>query len=177
MLDSYIFQADASHMDEKRLVEAGMAFLGGSAEAAEAIETLKGLGDYAVERFYQQNSGYLSYTGLDDPKLIERARQTILDNFQMAGRFVPGHVDIDLHFFRAGRVMAAGATRSVIHYAPEAWLPHIGGRIYLRTLDCGHDNMLDPQPAAEVGAVIQAELLREILVLRRDQWDKARVAG
>ncbi|MDH4411803.1 MAG: amino acid adenylation domain-containing protein [Rhizobium sp.] len=177
MLDSYIFQSDASHMDESMLVEAGMAFLGGPSEAAEGIETLKGLGDYAVERFYQQNSGYLSYTGLDDPKLVERARQTILDNFHMAGRFVPGHVDVDLHFFRAGRVMAAGATRSVIQYAPEAWLPHIGGRIYLRTLDCGHDNMLEPQPAAEVGAVIQAELLREILVLRRDEWDKARVAS
>ncbi|MCZ8180253.1 MAG: amino acid adenylation domain-containing protein [Rhizobium sp.] len=169
MLDSYIFQTQAGHLDEKTLVEAGMAFLGGPSELADGIETLRGLGDYAVDRFYQQNSGYLSYTGLDDPKLVDRARQTILDNFNMAGRFVPGRVDVDLHFFRAGNVMAAAATRSVIHYAPEAWLPHVGGRIYLRTLDCGHDNMLDPQPAAEVGAVIQAELLREILVLRRDE--------
>ncbi len=177
MLDSYIFEPQSGHLEEKALVEAGMAFFGGPSEDAEGIETLKGLGDYAVERFYQQNSGYLSYTGLDDPKLVDRARQTILDNFHMAGRFVPGHVDVDLHFFRAGRVMAAGATHRVIQYAPEAWLPHIGGRIYLRTLDCGHDNMLEPQPAAEVGAVIQAELLREILVLRRDEWDKARVAG
>lgn len=177
MLDSYIFQPEAGHLDEKTLVEAGMAFLGGPAAAAEGVETLKGLGDYAFERFYQQNSAYLSYTGLDDPKLVDRARQTILDNFNLAAGFVPGHVDVDLHFFRGGRLMAAGATRKVIHYAPEAWLPHIGGRIYLRTLDCGHDNMLDPQPATEVGAVIQAELLREILVLRRDQWDTARIAG
>ncbi|MGL3607338.1 amino acid adenylation domain-containing protein [Rhizobium sp. G187] len=176
MLDSYTFRPGGAALGEKVLAEAAMAFLGVSIEDAEGIETLQALGDFAVDRFYQENSGYLAYTGLDDPRLVDRARQVILENFHMAGRFVPGHLDADLHFFRAGRVMAAPATRLVIDYDVEAWLPHIGGRIYLRTLDCGHDDMLNPAPAAEIGAVIQAELLREILVLRRTQDEKPRIA-
>lgn len=178
MLDSYKFRPEGTMLGEKVLAEAAMAFLGAEIEEAVGIETLQQLGDFAVDRFYRENSGYLTYTGLDDPKLVDRARQVILQNFHMAGRFVPGHIDVDMHFFRAGKVMAAPATRRVIDYDVEAWLPHVGGRVYLRTLDCGHDNMLDPQPAAEIGAVIQAELLREILVLRPAiDAQKPRIAG
>lgn len=178
MLDSYKFRPEGTMLGEKVLAEAAMAFLGAEIEEAVGIETLQQLGDFAVDRFYRENSGYLTYTGLDDPKLVDRARQVILQNFHMAGRFVPGHIDVDMHFFRAGKVMAAPATRRVIDYDVEAWLPHVGGRVYLRTLDYGHDNMLDPQPAAEIGAVIQAELLREILVLRPAiDAQKPRIAG
>ncbi|MFK3780263.1 hypothetical protein, partial [Agrobacterium sp. NPDC089420] len=46
------------------------------------------------------------------------------------------------------------------------WLPHVRGRIYHRPLDCLHEQMLDADPAAEIGAIIQAETLRELLVLR-----------
>ncbi len=72
--------------------------------------------------------------------------------------------------------MAAPATRAVIEYEPQAWRPHIGGRIYLRTLDCGHDEMLDADPSAEIGAVVQSELLRSILVLRHER-DRPQRAG
>lgn len=177
MLDSYKFRPDSLLQDETTLVHAALGFLGSSDEAAKGIDTLEALGDHVVERFYRRNADVLNHTGLDDPKLVERARQTILRNLELAGRFVPGHVDVDLHFFRAGRVMAAPATRAVIEHEPQSWLPHIGGRIYLRTLDCGHDEMLDADPAAEIGAVVQSELLRSILVLRHERYRPQRAGS
>jgi nonribosomal peptide synthetase DhbF len=43
----------------------------------------------------------------------------------------------------------------------DNWGPHISGDIKVHPIDCAHDNMMDPGPAAQIGAVLTAELSRQ----------------
>jgi thioesterase domain-containing protein/acyl carrier protein len=43
----------------------------------------------------------------------------------------------------------------------DNWQPYISGDIKVHPIDCAHDNMMDPGPAAQIGAVLTAELSRQ----------------
>ena len=36
----------------------------------------------------------------------------------------------------------------------ENWRPYVSGDINVHPIDCGHDNMMDPNPAAKIGHVL-----------------------
>jgi thioesterase domain-containing protein len=42
--------------------------------------------------------------------------------------------------------------------AVEAWRPYITGRIKIYRIDCTHEAMMDPAPAAQIGGVLASEL-------------------
>jgi nonribosomal peptide synthetase DhbF len=40
----------------------------------------------------------------------------------------------------------------------ENWRPYVSGEIRIHPIDCAHDNMMDPDPAARIGTVLATEL-------------------
>jgi thioesterase domain-containing protein len=43
----------------------------------------------------------------------------------------------------------------------ENWRPYVAGDIKVHAIDCAHDNMMDPAPAAKIGHVLAGELDRQ----------------
>jgi len=43
----------------------------------------------------------------------------------------------------------------------DNWRAYVGGQIKVHPIDCAHDNMMDPIPAAKIGKVLARELNRE----------------
>ena len=42
----------------------------------------------------------------------------------------------------------------------DAWRPYVDGEITLHFIDCAHENMMDPEPAAKIGSVLMDEITR-----------------
>ncbi|MGG7517727.1 amino acid adenylation domain-containing protein [Allorhizobium undicola] len=170
LLDSYPYlqNADAARLDDATLVQAALGFLGFDVDPAE-LDTNKPLfsvlNDYLFQQYGLDDHPLVTEVQAYEPDILEKARSVVIHHLGLAQKFKPGWVDTDMHFFTAKRGNNA-AIDHVINYQPEAWLTHVGGRVYRRALDCYHQEMLDAGPAAEIGAAIQAEILREFLVLR-----------
>jgi thioesterase domain-containing protein len=43
----------------------------------------------------------------------------------------------------------------------DVWSSHVAGEIRVHPIDCAHDNMMDPGPAAKIAAVLASELGKE----------------
>jgi thioesterase domain-containing protein len=50
------------------------------------------------------------------------------------------------------------ATASEANSPAEGWRPHVAGEIRIHPINCAHDNMMDPGPAAKIGAILASEL-------------------
>lgn len=168
LLDSYPFlpAGGSEFRDESTLARAALGFLGFNENAVGDQPMLATLGDFLFEQYEMANDTFLHEICQQDPHFLDRARTVILHHLDLAQRFVPGRIDVDMHFFSA-EPSSSTAVHKILNYQPEAWLPHVGGRIYRRHLDCSHQEMLDPQPSSEIGSVVLAEIRREVLVLGR----------
>src|SRR4029078_11608453 len=86
--------------------------------------------------------------------LKEHHYEAIMDTFKINTRlarpFVPQRFD--------GAVTLFGATASEAKPPIERWRLHISGEIRRHPIDCAHDNMMDPGPAAKIGAVLAGQL-------------------
>jgi thioesterase domain-containing protein len=56
----------------------------------------------------------------------------------------------------------------------EAWRPYIDGEIKVRPIDCAHGNMMEPVPAAKIGAVLATELGKHRTVFKPISKEKKR---
>ncbi|MGV2073134.1 MULTISPECIES: non-ribosomal peptide synthetase [Rhizobium/Agrobacterium group] len=171
MMDSYHFKPAAQLQDDATLARAALGFLGFDEKAAGDKPSLAELGDFVLKMFDTDNHVLLEQVHQFDPDFVERAKATILHNLEIAQRFTPGKIDADVHFFRAEPSAGSDALNTILNYDAETWLPHVGGRVYLRDMTCNHHDMLNMEPASHISAVVQAELLREFLVLRRPQTE------
>jgi enterobactin synthetase component F len=182
LLDSYPYTRPvrAGLQDEPSLARAALGFLGfdpTEGEAAGAARTLAELGDFLFAQYDLDRNPLVQQIREGDPEILDRARAVILHHLALAMRFVPGRIDGDMHFFGAARGRDGATAQGVLNYRPEAWLGHVDGRIYRRRMDCAHQEMLDPGPAAEIGAEIQAEIRREVLVLPRPAFEAAALSA
>ena len=62
----------------------------------------------------------------------------------------PGRFDGDLLLFTSDRQRETDG--------PLRWAPHVAGRIDAHSLDCPHDDMLQPRPTASIGHALRARL-------------------
>lgn len=169
VLDSYPFKTNGIAQDDTSRARAALGFLGFDENAAGENPGLSELGDFVFKMFDAENHALLEQVRHYDPEFIDRAQATILHNLDLAQRFVPGWIDVDMHFFNAEKKTGGSSIRSILNYDPEAWLPHVDGRIYVRNLNCTHHDMLNHDMASEISAAVQAEILREFLVLRQSR--------
>ena len=57
-----------------------------------------------------------------------------------------------------GDVLLFVATEGEAKPPIESWRPYVDGQIKVHQIDCTHDAMMDPLPAAKIGKVLAAEL-------------------
>ena len=88
--------------------------------------------------------------------LNEEHYQAIKDaytnNIRLMTRFSPRRFQGDILLFVATR----GETKP----PHDVWGPYVSGRIKVHPIDCTHDTMMEPLPAAKIGRVLATELER-----------------
>jgi enterobactin synthetase component F len=77
----------------------------------------------------------------------------MIRHLELARKFVPGRIDLDLLFFQATE--HNGNLEGILNRSPYAWRPFVGGRIEVRELACHHEAVMDPEPAAKIGHALQ----------------------
>jgi enterobactin synthetase component F len=83
----------------------------------------------------------------------EAIMDTFRNNTRLGKSFVPQRFHGDISLFVANRTAASPPI--------DAWRPYVGGEIRLHFIDCAHENMMDPEPAAKIGSVLTSELNRQ----------------
>jgi thioesterase domain-containing protein len=86
--------------------------------------------------------------------LKEHHYEAIMDTFKNNTRLAKAFVPQRFH----GAMTLFVATASEAKPPVESWKSHISGEIRVHPIDCAHDNMMDPGPAAKIGAVLASEL-------------------
>jgi thioesterase domain-containing protein len=93
------------------------------------------------------------FAGLDAER-ITMLHRIFENNARLAARHVPGAYEGDALLFTATEGKAADAP------GPEAWGPHISGRIAAHPIAARHDDLTNTGPIAEIGLIL-AQRLRE----------------
>jgi nonribosomal peptide synthetase DhbF len=86
--------------------------------------------------------------------LKEHHYEAIIDGYknsvQLMRTFLPQRFDGDILLFVA--------TQGEPKPSPEIWRPYVGGQIKVHRIECSHETMMDPVPAATVGRILATEL-------------------
>nr|WP_042178681.1 non-ribosomal peptide synthetase [Kibdelosporangium sp. MJ126-NF4]CEL13334.1 Siderophore biosynthesis non-ribosomal peptide synthetase modules [Kibdelosporangium sp. MJ126-NF4]CTQ99025.1 Siderophore biosynthesis non-ribosomal peptide synthetase modules [Kibdelosporangium sp. MJ126-NF4] len=82
------------------------------------------------------------------------AADVFLNNCALLRDYSPDRFDGDVLYF------SAALDRSTASDGSESWLPYVGGRLENVDIACGHRDMMQPVPLAEIGAVLAAWLQR-----------------
>jgi nonribosomal peptide synthetase DhbF len=133
LLDSYPLQSESSQLNEDSEIFAHQV----------AINPIRNLLDV------------LRREGLSTLK--EHQYEAIMDTFKNNTRLVSTFLP---QKFR-GDVLLFVATDSEIKPPVGAWRAYVGREIRVHPIGCAHDNMMDPIPAAKIGAVLAKELEQE----------------
>jgi thioesterase domain-containing protein len=95
----------------------------------------------------------------------QQARQiaeVMRNNLRITPGFAPGVYDGDVLFFSAAADAAAEpgapADPSVAPGKADAWRPYVAGTLHDHPLSCGHYDMTEPGPMAEIGGALAAAL-------------------
>jgi len=80
----------------------------------------------------------------------EAIKDIYKNNICLMTNFLPQRFDGDILLFVA--------TEAEANPPQEIWRPFVSGRIKVRWIDCTHEAMMDPLPAAKIGRVLAAEL-------------------
>jgi nonribosomal peptide synthetase DhbF len=83
----------------------------------------------------------------------EAIMDTFKNNTRLAMTFSPQKYQ--------GNALLFVATDSEVKPPIEAWRPYVGRELRVHPIDCAHDNMMDPIPAAKIGSVLAGELERQ----------------
>jgi thioesterase domain-containing protein/acyl carrier protein len=93
-------------------------------------------------------------TGLT-PEHLERINDGFANSTSIMSRFVPDVFDGNVLFFAAGRGSGDGVDRD-----PAVWNAFIEGELEIRTIDCAHNQMIEPEVLSEVGNVLENYLTK-----------------
>jgi enterobactin synthetase component F len=99
--------------------------------------------------------------GKTNPRFLEQLSAVMLNNVAVARQFVPRKLAVNLLYFQAMKV--SGDLHGFVDRSPSAWQPFVEGRIEVHPLECHHEAVLEPGPAAEIGRVLQNRLSRTFL--------------
>jgi thioesterase domain-containing protein len=86
--------------------------------------------------------------------LKEHHYEAIMDTFKSNTRLVRSFTP---QRFK-GDMLLFVAMESEVKPPVEAWKSFVGREISVHPIDCAHDNMMDPIPAAKIGGVLAKEL-------------------
>jgi enterobactin synthetase component F len=165
MIDSSLFTPvelarPLTEMDE---VRAALSFLDIHISYQDTPQSLKELGEFLLHpenaRSIPQLQGIMRLAKevmKSDPEFIKHLSAVLFNNLNLARKYVPRKVDLDLLYFHATSI--TGDVDGIVDRSPLTWRPFFGGRIVVHTLDCHHEAVLDPLPAAQIGRILQQRL-------------------
>jgi len=167
MIDTYLFTSSGfPHLStEADEVEAVLAFLNIQLDAEDAPRTLLELNEFLLHRCNAQSIPQIQTAVTlareiekHDPEFLSRLSAVILNNLRVARRFVPGHVNCYLLYFHATEI--TGDLDGILDRSPSAWAPFVS-RVQVQELQCHHEAVLNPLPAAQIGSTLQQRLAME----------------
>ena len=85
-----------------------------------------------------------------DERHFDAIANAIKSNAGLVGTFVPHRFEGDILLF--------ASTQFDTEPSITSWRPLVGGQIKLHRIDCTHEEMMDPLPAAKIGGVLATEL-------------------
>ncbi|WP_242110107.1 amino acid adenylation domain-containing protein [Luteimonas aquatica] len=155
MMDSYLFAA-AAPADEAQEVRAALHFLGfhGHADASPPPH-MEALADLLYREYGVHSHPLVQGLLKRNPNLLEHVTAVTRNNLTLARRYRPRRIDAGALFFRATDHQRREAFDGILQYSPNAWRPHVGGRFEVHEIDCHHQAMLDPVPAARIGRILR----------------------
>ena len=96
-----------------------------------------------------------------NPQFVHHLCAVMIKHLELARKFVPGKIDLDLLFFQA--MEHRGNLEGIIDRSPEVWRSFVAGRIDVHELACHHEAVLDPEPASKIGHILQRQFFAERL--------------
>jgi enterobactin synthetase component F len=156
MIDTYLFTSveRARPLTEADEVRAVLRFLDIVMRPEEMPSTMEQLAE-TLRRIYGQRTIPVAEEILrSHPQFIQHVFAVMLNNMQLARRHVPKRVEVDLLYFSA----TGGDLPVILGHSPSAWRAFIGGKVDVHELDCGHESVLDPVPAGQIGSILQRRL-------------------
>jgi enterobactin synthetase component F len=164
MIDTYLFTppASARRCTEEEEVEAALRFLDISLMPEDMPRTLRELNELLLYRDSAQSTPQVQVAirvareiGKADPDFMNRLSAVILNNLRVSQQYVPRKVDCDLLYFHATEM--TGNLDGILDRRPSAWARFVRG-IEVNELECHHEAVLDPLPAAQIASRIQEVL-------------------
>jgi enterobactin synthetase component F len=158
MIDSYVFTSGelAGARSEADEVRAALSFLNAPVRKdrmPQMPQTLQELATVLVQTYDPRSVPLLQEIIKGNPQFIQNLCAVMIKHLELARKFVPGTIDLDLLFFQATE--HNGNLEGILDRSPYAWRPFVGGRIEVHELACHHEDVLAPEPAAKIGQVLQ----------------------
>ncbi|HZD78258.1 MAG TPA: amino acid adenylation domain-containing protein [Acidobacteriaceae bacterium] len=155
MIDSYLFISGqlAGLRSEADEVRAALSFLNAPVCDGQMPQTLQELATVLVQTYDPRSVPLLQEIFKGNPQFIQNLCAVMIKHLELARKFVPGTIDLDLLFFQATEY--DGNLEGILDHSPYAWRPFVGGRIEVHELACHHEEVLDPEPAAKIGHALQ----------------------
>lgn len=162
MIDSYLFTPGerARPRDETQEVRAALGFLGLRQDAGErgdeAPRTLDELGEVLLRTHDARSIPLVQEILKSHPRFLEHLLAVMRNNLELARRYVPRRVDVDVLYFQA--MHRNGDLGGMLDHSPSAWRPFIDGEIEVHELACHHEAVLESGPAARISDMLRHKL-------------------
>jgi thioesterase domain-containing protein len=88
----------------------------------------------------------------DIEDVVARVVNVTINNVHLAQNFQPGRFDGDILFF------SATLDKPDVSPTSKMWAPYVAGKIENHSIDCRHEDMLQPMPLAKIGRILAAKL-------------------
>lgn len=153
MIDTYLFTSGerAQPLTEGDEVRAVLKFLDITLRPEEIPSTMEQLAGTLRQIYSERPMPVAEEILRSHPRFIQHVFAVMLNNMQLARRHVPKRVDVDVLYFCA----TAGDLPVILGHSPSAWRAFIGGTLDVHELDCGHESVLDPVRAGQIGQVLE----------------------
>ncbi|MFC8269652.1 ABC transporter permease [Streptomyces cinereoruber] len=145
----YDHALDGPLPDRDELLGRFLEYLGEDPEAAAG----EALDPAAVAGVLRRHGGAFGSLTEQD---IERLVTVMRHHVELAERHEPGRFDGDMTLFVATSGRSAADTRT----AAGRWGGHVAEAVRVHELPHAHEHLMHPEPQAEVGAIVDAELRR-----------------
>jgi len=86
--------------------------------------------------------------------LKEHHYEAIINGYENSVRLMRTFLPQQFH----GDILLFVATQGEAKPPHEIWTPYVGGEIKVHQIDCAHEAMMDPLPAARIGRILTTEL-------------------
>ncbi|MEE7547783.1 amino acid adenylation domain-containing protein, partial [Xanthomonas sp. Kuri4-1] len=161
MLDTYPHRHDAVALDEAQRVQAAARFLGLRPAAGQpAPATTEEMATLVCEHYGLLSLPLVRQLLADEPQLLGNIGTLAHRHLDLARRYRPARVDVDLLFLEAA-VRPELDLSAVMDYRPDAWHGYVRSLEH-RALASDHQSMLAPAHAPAIAEALRHHLQRRL---------------